>query len=622
MPTADEELSRRIEQIAEDLPEYREDLQFAFGYLSDDPRGSLTKIRLCTERLILDLYREIKRGSPPQKGDPIEDPEILRYLGPKNRPKLRFVRDLCNSASHVDEGQNLEFNPDDARDVLDGICDLLDWRVQDLRLRSRARSRAKRQGESSEPGLRVATGPLGDTSDESSPSRVRRRRRSYGWWLFGGFLIVGGVVALSLLRSSGSEIVRSLIESTVSGSLQTSLVSESSPADGSQVTSGASTEAGVVPAGFVPQLPSTGAVDQATRNPAEPAPPALTANSRPAEAPPTAGPDDADWTRQNGQTKNPLYAVTSDPDGRVYAVGDQGLLLVTTDGGRIWRRIQTNTKVKLFAVAAFSGGGVFAVGEAGTIIQPSSIGPGGLSFSARQLKQAFGAPLWAAYANSPDEWFVGGEKGTLVQIHKQATAEKRLLDDSWSPVTILSLTARDKNVLYASGNRGAVLRGERSQTSQSLVWSQVASPQILASDTFWQVGEVSGQLLLIGDYTSPAPTDGGKVLKQGLVLRSSDGKSFHREIFASKPLNPLYSFVQMASGDVFASAFVQKASYGIRSLGVGDAGIKWNREEVRVAGSALPPGKYSLGSSKFGDLFLVGPGGIILHKRISPRSVP
>ena len=619
MPTADEELQLRIDQIAEVLPEYQEDLSFAFRYRIDDPRGSLSKIRLCTERLIIDLYREIKKGSPPQKGDPVDDPDIQRYLGPKNKPKLRWVREICNSASHVDDGLAVEFHPEDARDALDGMCDLLDWRVQDLRVRSRARSRSKKQGESSEPGLRTAPGPLADGSEDSMPSRWRKRQ-SYGWWVFGGLLIVGGGIALSLARSSGQEFVRGLLDST--GQSPTSPVSDAFPADSTRIVAiHAAPEAGASPSNTVPR-PAAAAVFQATRVPVEPAMAAVTDTSGSAEMPPTAGPDDADWTSQNSQTQNSLYAVTSDPDGRVYAVGDQGLLLVTTDGGRLWRRLQIDTTVKLFAVAAFSGGGVFAVGDAGTIVEPRGKEARALSFSGRKLKQAFGSPLWAAHANSPQEWFVGGGHGTLVQIQKHSSVEKRLLDDTWSGVTIHSLTARNEGELYASGDRGVVLRGERITNTPAFQWSRVVTPEILETDTFWQAGVVAGQLLLIGGYESGAAPDSTQSKKRGLILRSGDGRSFHREIFASKPINPLYSFIQLPSGDVFASAYVQKVSYGIRSMGWNSVDVKWEREEVRLAGSTLPIGKYALGSSKFGDLFMVGPGGLILHKRILSRSAP
>ena len=90
----------------------------------------------------------------------------------------------------------------------------------------------------------------------------------------------------------------------------------------------------------------------------------------------------------------------ADPQ-RVWAVGTDGLILHTADGGVNWTRQQTDTKKTLLKVT-FAGEDGLIVGLDGVVLQSAD---GGANWEQRQL--GFSGTLFDVYLNGSSAWAVG-----------------------------------------------------------------------------------------------------------------------------------------------------------------------------------------------------------------------
>jgi photosystem II stability/assembly factor-like uncharacterized protein len=280
-------------------------------------------------------------------------------------------------------------------------------------------------------------------------------------------------------------------------------------------------------------------------------------------------------------------------------------MLMSLDGGKSWRRIPTGTGFNLLAVAPTNDGQVFAVGTGATVLLPRPIGATSGSFTSSTLRRARGATLWAAYGHGNGELFVGGDNGVLLRIGKDGQTMDASPPQS-ATTSIRSIAAWDAQTLYAVGDKGTVLRG--ALAGQVTRWEVVPTA---ATGTLWQVGRVGNQLLIAGEYESG---QGPKLLKQALFLRCGSNLVCDLNRFLSKPVNPIYSFVVLPNRQLFATGYVgaQNPYY----LSSSDEGAAWERSQAEGALADLRLGRYAVGANRFGDVFIVGINGTILHKRV------
>jgi photosystem II stability/assembly factor-like uncharacterized protein len=76
------------------------------------------------------------------------------------------------------------------------------------------------------------------------------------------------------------------------------------------------------------------------------------------------------WRAGKTDTSSGFGGIWSAPDGTAYAVGDKGVVLVSTDKGKTWARQWSGTARDLWAIHGSSKTGeAFAVGLKGTILR-------------------------------------------------------------------------------------------------------------------------------------------------------------------------------------------------------------------------------------------------------------
>ena len=100
------------------------------------------------------------------------------------------------------------------------------------------------------------------------------------------------------------------------------------------------------------------------------------------------------------EENTPLFGLTGDGAGRIWAVGDHGMILALRDG--VWQREESGTRAHLRAIARLRDGRLFAAGGDGTLLTSSGDG----------RWQALDCPLrtgfQAALALAPDELLLAG----------------------------------------------------------------------------------------------------------------------------------------------------------------------------------------------------------------------
>ena len=111
-----------------------------------------------------------------------------------------------------------------------------------------------------------------------------------------------------------------------------------------------------------------------------------------------------------------LFGLTHDDDGHLYAVGQEGVILRSTDDGASWTELSSGTRAILTSVWARPGGGVVAAGVY-TILYSDN---GGDSWRADTSPQA--RALWHLAVDGTREAggpvFVVGAGGTILSIKR------------------------------------------------------------------------------------------------------------------------------------------------------------------------------------------------------------
>ncbi|MBI9077754.1 MAG: hypothetical protein JEZ02_20300 [Desulfatibacillum sp.] len=150
------------------------------------------------------------------------------------------------------------------------------------------------------------------------------------------------------------------------------------------------------------------------------------------------------------------HALAEGSDGKVYAVGQNGKLVVYSDG--VWSPETSGVSTELVSVAA-GGGYVYAVGNDATAIVKTDSGSwaavSGLDvnpYDVFSMVSYLGNGRFMATLNTYSG-YIGGDRGYLYQFENgQAT-----LIDGWMSPQLCGVVATDSGQWYAAGEGGCVL---------------------------------------------------------------------------------------------------------------------------------------------------------------------
>jgi photosystem II stability/assembly factor-like uncharacterized protein len=246
---------------------------------------------------------------------------------------------------------------------------------------------------------------------------------------------------------------------------------------------------------------------------------------------------EADWTKRATGTFLPLYAVSFADTSTGVAVGENGTIVRTSDGGQTWTPVSSGTAEHLVGVEFSSPLDATAVGYAGTILRTTD---GGATWTPRT--SGTGETLWDVSFADASTGTVVGFGGTVLRTTDGG--------DTWTPQSS-GVTARLFGVDFtdaltgtAVGNGGRILRTTdggaawTSQTSGTLVQLRHVSfvdaftgtvvgedGTILSTDdggANW-VPQTSVATSWLGGVTHAGAGTGLAVGDDGVILRTADG---------------------------------------------------------------------------------------------------
>ena len=161
----------RIKHITENLPEYHDQLIFSLEYIDKDPQSSLTKSRIVLEKTLNRIY-QLHFDKEPKKleiGFILNDNQFTRFIDRRILSRMNSVRDMANLGAHGEEVQ-----PTDAKRVLDDLCEILNWFIQD-HLRKEDKSKPqKTAGDKAQKKERKNSNPLIDKELNSADEYFRK----------------------------------------------------------------------------------------------------------------------------------------------------------------------------------------------------------------------------------------------------------------------------------------------------------------------------------------------------------------------------------------------------------------------------------------------------------------
>jgi photosystem II stability/assembly factor-like uncharacterized protein len=162
--------------------------------------------------------------------------------------------------------------------------------------------------------------------------------------------------------------------------------------------------------------------------------------------------DEVSWRLQSSPTRATLQDISAWNAEHVVAVGDQGVVLVSQDGGRSWRDVavpHSRIADKLIRVTTLADGQAWAVGEGGSVLRSTDFGQTWVQTGVQEDTS------WNDIAFQSDQAWLVGEFGRI----KRSTDKGTTWHEVSSPIktSLMAVTFKDSMNGVAVGLNGTVL---------------------------------------------------------------------------------------------------------------------------------------------------------------------
>ncbi|MDZ4078440.1 photosystem I reaction center subunit IX [Hydrocarboniphaga sp.] len=211
------------------------------------------------------------------------------------------------------------------------------------------------------------------------------------------------------------------------------------------------------------------------------------------------------WTRDKAPTDLAMIDVATNGK-RTIAVGQMGLILVRESDGA-WRKVESGSTQRLLQVDVNAQGLAFATGAFGTLLKSTDGGDTWTS-SAPDWSELYesGEGDSAVLRDEPTNWVVrvaddgsviiGGEYGQLIRSTDGGATWKvvyrHVAEDGRTAPTLFSLAFRKDGTGYAVGQSGLIVRS----TDNGMTWSDLPAPT--TSNLFGVDSFADGQVVVVG----------------------------------------------------------------------------------------------------------------------------
>ena len=178
----------------------------------------------------------------------------------------------------------------------------------------------------------------------------------------------------------------------------------------------------------------------------------------------------------------------AEADGRIFAVGDRGHILVSEDKGTSWTQARVPTRSMLNAVVAVDGDKAWAVGHDTVIVHTSD---GGKTWERQNFAPDDASPLFAVWFEDANHGLAIGAYAYILKTHDGGRTWERLEVDEeerhWN-----GIAQAPDGTLYVAAEFGTVFRSE----DRGRTWEVLTTPY--GGTYFGAVALRDGAVLIFG----------------------------------------------------------------------------------------------------------------------------
>jgi photosystem II stability/assembly factor-like uncharacterized protein len=245
----------------------------------------------------------------------------------------------------------------------------------------------------------------------------------------------------------------------------------------------------------------------------------------------------ASWDKVDSGIQSWLTSLAVLDNNRIIAVGSNGTILRSVDGGASWAQVDSGSQSPLTSLAILDKDHIIAAGYDGTILRSND---GGTSWT--KIESSNQSPLSSLAALDNNLIIAVGDKGTILRSDDRGASWAQA--DSATQSLLSSLAVLDKNHIIAAGYDGTILRSDDGGASWGKVdsgtQSELISLTVLDKNSIIAVG-FEGTILRSDDrgdswaqvdngtqssFNSLAVLDNNHIIavgSSGSILRSDDG---------------------------------------------------------------------------------------------------